>query len=451
MKYNPVIENMSRAELLQVQWTKLKYLLDHLWKNNLYFQRRFVEIGITPADINSMEDFRRKIPLMSKKDLIKCQEEDPPYGTRLGVAKNKLVRTHMTSGTSGSGQEAYGMTRSDAEYMGCWTTLLYASGVRRGDICFNVLPTSVGHLAAGDSITHSFIKAGVNHIHLGPFTAQQKIDLMIRFQPVFMWTVPAFLTRLTVLCEENGIDPRRDIPSFKSICIATAPFTIEWAQDMESFWGCKLVEMYGITNVGTLGAFTCEDGVVPGGQRGYLHLREDILITEVLDRETREPVGPGEVGELVLTTLGREASPTVRYATNDRVTYLPYDGCSCGRPFDALESGTITRYDDMIKMKGANVWPEAVEEVLFEGKEVDEYQGRVYIDEQGREQVVLTVEFRSNLPQERKQQILAFMPEKIRTKVDVTMKLVETSEPLPRSDFKVRRWTDERLKGKQAN
>ncbi|MBI5828842.1 MAG: hypothetical protein HZB20_04725 [Chloroflexi bacterium] len=170
---------------------------------------------------------------------------------------------------------------------------------------------------------------------------------------------------------------------------------------------------------------------------------------EIVDPETGEPVQPGEEGEVVLTNLFREGSPLVRFRTNDRVRYLPHNTCTCGRPTNCIEAGTIARYDDMIKIRTQNVWPEAVDATIFAHSELEEYQGRVYVDERGREQVDVRIEFKPRpLSEEAKRQILADTAAELRRVVGVSMNLSEAPPgSLERFVFKTRRWTDERKKG----
>jgi phenylacetate-CoA ligase len=132
--YYPEFESMSRETLKKDQWQRLRRQLQHMWENNLFFRKRFETQGITPDDIKSPEDYAKKVPLMEKKDLIADQTDHPPYGERLGVPLSKVVQTHITSGTSGLGQEVYGCTQADVDHIGSlWALHYYWAGLRTGD------------------------------------------------------------------------------------------------------------------------------------------------------------------------------------------------------------------------------------------------------------------------------------------------------------------------------
>ncbi|TDA68775.1 MAG: phenylacetate--CoA ligase family protein [Clostridia bacterium] len=445
--YNPAVECISREELLALQWLKLKKLVEHVYHTNKFYRNLFTKNKITPEDIQSLEDYRHKVPIITKQDLLNDQNEYPPYGLRLGIPETKVVHTHMTSGTSGIGQEVYGLTRPDVEYLATWPRAWYAAGIRRGDVVVNPFPMNPV-LAAPDSLISGFAKMGVNGFHLGMYPTHQKLDIMRRFKPHFMDISPVYLTRMTVICQEMGIDPKKDY-CFKAILTMVGSFEVDWALEMQEFWGCKLHEGYGSTQAGSLMGYTCENGSVPNGQRGRIHLMEDIILFEVLDRETREPVKSGEEGEVVLTTLSRSGSPLLRFAMDDKVRYFSYKECDCGRPFDTIECGTIARYDDMIKIRGMNVWPQAVDSVIFGHKETSEYQGRVYVTEDGREEVLVQVEFKQGIGDQVKGDLINRMAVELKEKVGVSMTLEEAKEELPKFEFKAVRWTDERLKGRQ--
>jgi phenylacetate-CoA ligase len=165
---------------------------------------------------------------------------------------------------------------------------------------------------------------------------------------------------------------------------------VEWADRHRDVWGAKLHEMYGSSQMGSVVASTCERGL-PEGTRGVLHVHDWATIVEVLDPETSEPVAPGEEGELVLTPFYRRATPLLRYRTGDRVRYLPPGSCPCGRPTIGIESGTISRYDDMFKIKLKNIWASEVDQVILDELGAREYQANIYLDDRGREQVAVTV------------------------------------------------------------
>ena len=179
-----------------------------------------------------------------------------------------------------------------------------------------------------------------------------------------------------------------------------------------------------------------------------MHILDPAVYTEVINRETGEPVNPGEAGELVITPLEREASPLIRFATSDKVILRNHEECPCGRPFAGIEAGVIERYDDMIKIKALNVWPAAVDSVVFGYKEVFDYRARVFMNEKGKETVEMNVEFKSNIAEEKKMETLKRIAVRVQEKVGIRMNVEESSpESIERIIFKGKRWIDERIEG----
>ncbi|MDB5027357.1 MAG: phenylacetate-coenzyme ligase [Candidatus Eremiobacteraeota bacterium] len=449
-RYSPAIENLSPDALQELQWKKLLYHLKHAYDTNPFYRTRWDRAGVTLDKIADPKAFRELVPLITKADLLADQKENPPYGTRMGFRDQDLVGLYWTSGTSGIGQELYGHTTVDTWYYGLtWSHGLYWQGVRRGNVLFNTWPGSVGQLAGPDSLTRGLILLGANGIHIGTQSTDEKLKYMRRFPPKHLAVVPAYLQRLAAACAENGFTPREAFPNLESIVLATESFGVDWAEQMEEIWGCRLHEMYGSTQQGGGLAFTCELGAVHDHQPGHMHVLEHLSYVEVLDKETREPVGPGEEGELVLTTLNRDSSTLVRFATDDKVVFLPRGDCRCGRPFFSFRSGAVARYDDMIKMKMVNVWPAAIDAIVLMRPEVAEYQGRVYMTESGNETVEVRVEFIPELAHDHRRTLERDLAAVLRERVGVRMDVVEAAAPLPRFEFKVRRWTDERKAGRE--
>jgi phenylacetate-CoA ligase len=291
---------------------------------------------------------------------------------------------------------------------------------------------------------------GATPLPLAVFNTNQKIDMMRRFDARHILTTPAYLTRITSLMMEQGIDPKGDLPRLTGITLSTEPFSIPWALKMEDIWGTVIHDIYGSTQLNLNYAITCKYGVVPDGQFGYYHLADHFALVEVLDKETDEPVEYGDWGEPVVTTFSRKAMPLIRFRSNDRVRLLQPGLCDCGRDASAIwEVGTISRYDDMIKIKATNIWPQTVDEAVFSFDEIDEYNGRVTISEDGKEVARVSVEFKKMpLDDDLKHSVLEKLYEKIKEMTQVTMKVEEVPYgTLPRFEYKVRRWTDDRVKG----
>jgi phenylacetate-CoA ligase len=445
----PARAEISREDLEATQLGNLQHQLQFVYQNSPFYQNRFKSAGIRPEHIQTINDLRR-LPLLDKGDLLDDQTDNPPYGSRLSVAEEKIAMLILTSGTSGTGQEVYAMTRMDVEFSGsAWANWYYRCGMRKGDQLLLTWPLGTNSGPQGAFL--GSYKLGANTLPIAPYDSKSKIKTyMLKFSPAGIVVTPAYLSHMTVLCDELGIDPKENFPNLKAIMIATEAYPTSWAERMEQIWGTRIYELYGNTQQCGLAAGTCETGVLTkSGERGCLHLDEWHTIFEVIDRETLEPVESGEEGELVLTNLFREGSPLIRFRTNDRVRFLEHGSCTCGRPTNCLEAGTVARYDDMMKIRAQNVWPEAVDRIVFDHPEIDEYQGRVFMDERGREKVNIQIEFKADpLSAERKRKILSSLGEELRRGVGVSMELSEAKQgSLERFIFKTRRWTDDRKEG----
>ena len=443
----PQIEQLDRKELLAVQWYKLRSQLEHLWATNPFHRHRLQAAGLSgPDEIASLDAFRALVPFSAKADHIADQDGSPPYGTRLGVEVSQLATHCLTAGTSGKGQEVYGFTRLDLELTASDTAQLFHwAGLEPGDRLLGLTP--VGYNLAGWATIFAAEKAGLVCYMVDPLTSPARLAFMRRFTPDgFFLTTPSHLTRLAVLAKEAGLVPTRDLANLKAILISGENFPIAWALAMEEFWGCAVKETYGAMPYGFTSA-VCEEPVYrTDTARGCMHLGEHTVLVEVLRPGTNEHVDPGERGELVVTQLHREASPVLRYRSADSAVYLGTDACPCGRPLAAIESGTIGRYDDMMKIRANNIWPMTIDDIVLAHPAVAEYRGQVYLNDDGKDDVVITVALQPEdraRPAADRAAIMDELSRRLKDGTNLTMRIEEVPD-LPEFEYKARRWTDDR-------
>jgi phenylacetate-CoA ligase len=454
---NPRLETMSQQELRELQLRKLKSVVERAYHTIPFYQRLYQKHGVVPDDIGSLDEFANKIPFISKRDLLHDQEEHPPFGSRqaLGIPERSglvdVQAVHLTSGTSGIGQEVHFLSGLDVESstMG-WAFHVRWAGLVPGDRVFVTSPLTM--TAGGQLKSKEMAKLGLVGFFVASYSTEEKVALMRRFSPHALIAMPAYLTRITVVCQEMGIMPRRDFPDLKVLLTAAGNYSIPWAAETESYWGVRLSEWYGSTQSGMNQCFSCERGVyAEPDRRGILHNLSHRVHSEILDPQTGAAVLAGEEGEVVITNLFREQFPVIRFKIADRARYLPADYCDCGRPFDGIEAGTIARWDDMLKIKGQNVWPDAVDSVLLSRSEVDEYQGVVYVDNQGRETVLVALQFKPSR-QPSPEELAAYLKQcgnELRQQTGIGMHVVPApSEGLPHFEMKARRWKDQRALGR---
>lgn len=295
--YSPIVEKASREELLSLQWRRLKYQLEYQYNNNPFYRNLFKKNKIIPEEIKDIEEFREKVPLLTKEECLKDQADFPPYGLRLGVPKDKVVRTWLTSGSSGKGQEVYGVTASDFKEICMWRYFLYWGGLKRGDAIMTTLPIAT-HLAGSDSIINSSIRAGANSFNLGPFSTEEKLRFMVRFSPNIIFGTFNYINVLGINAKEMGIYPKRDFPDLKFILTANITPNINLVPKVEELWDTKIIEFYGSTQIGSAGGGTCERGAFYDGKPGIIHFLEHLTMIEVLDRKSRMPENSKILNEL---------------------------------------------------------------------------------------------------------------------------------------------------------
>jgi phenylacetate-CoA ligase len=439
------VSHLPRGELRAIQLERLKTQLARVTRTSPFYRERFEAAGFNPDKVDHIEDFSELAPTVAKADFLADQEAHPPFGTRLAAGAGSIARFEVTSGTSGLGQEVYGLTWRDIETLGshgAWAFSMH--GIRGGDRIAVTLPLGFLQGPWGGDFAARALGCAVLHLGLAPDT-ERKLQYLARFGINALYTpTPTFLMRLTKVASEMGLVPRRDTPNLRVAMLAGESYPLEWALAAQEFWGIRLTEVYGSTQ----GAFavTCEHGVRRGSERGSMHNPDWDLLLEVVDPSTGAPVAPGETGEAIITTLVREASPTIRFRTGDLVRLLPHDGCPCGRQTVAIEAGTIGRLDDMIKVKGMNIWPAAVDSVIFAAREVEDYNAEVTIGDGGRETVTLRVALRPDLsPDDGAEVLRGRLGRELHAVTNVSMDIafVPRSE-LSTFEYKAKRWTDHR-------
>jgi phenylacetate-CoA ligase len=446
--FDKKLETMSMEELKKYQFAKTKETIENAYNNSSFYRDLYDKANVRPEDFKSLEDIR-KFPSIDKKDLVRDQDENPPMGRRVCVPFEEMRRINITSGTSGMGQEVH-CHDEGAIYAANASTASHfvAMGLKKGDVSALLYPLAT---MTGGLLSYEGLRLmGATPLPIAVFNTNQKIDMMQRFDVRHICTTPAYLTRIASIIAERGKEPKEILPNLKGITLSTEPFSQNWAQKMEDLWGTVLHDIYGSTQFNLNYAVTCKYGVIPDGKLGYYHLNDHYAFVEVLNPETDEPVEYGEFGEPVLTTFSRKAMPLIRFRSNDRIRLLPPDLCDCGRMSSGLwEIGTISRYDDMFKIKATNVWPQTVDEAVFSFDEIDEYNGRIFITDAGQEIGKVSVEFKNMTFEDGdKNEILKRLSRKIKEATQVTMQVEEVAYgTLPRFEYKVQRWTDERVKG----
>lgn len=350
--YDEYAESLSRSELEALQLHRLKQVLQRA-STSAFYRNRLDETGITLKSIESLEDHTR-LPFTTKQHL----RDAYPYGF-LCVPKNKLVRMHASSGTTGQATAMF-YTQADIDH---WADLmarcLHMTGARPGQTFQNL--TGYGLFTGGLGFHYGAERLGLLTIPSGPGNTKRQIQLMKDFSTNILHIIPSYALHLMDVMTQMRIDPKRDL-ELEIAYLGAEPHSEEVRRRVEEFYGVRAYNSYGLSEMNGPGvAFECPY------QTG-LHVWEDAYLVEVIDPETLEPVPDGVMGELVMTSLLREAMPLLRYRTKDLTRILP-GTCPCGRAHRRFER-IHARSDDMFIIKGVNIFPIQVEQVLMNIPEV---------------------------------------------------------------------------------
>ncbi len=350
--FNPDLETMTHAELECLQLERLQETVRHCM-NSEFYRRRFAELGITPEDIRSLDDVRR-LPFTTKEDL----RENYPFGLAC-VPIKECVRLHSSSGTTGNPTVVLHTQKDLDEWANAVGRCLWMVGSRPEDVFQN--SAGYGMFTAGLGFQYGAERVGMLTVPAAAGNTTRQIKFIRDFGTTVLHAIPSYASRIFEVMKEEGCDPRRDT-KLRVLCIGAEPHSEEQRKRIEENLGVKAYNSYGISEMMGPGvAFECPE------QNG-LHIWEDYFIVEIIDPVTLEPVKEGELGELVLTTINREAMPLLRYRTRDLTRFLPGE-CACGRHHRRI-ARLQGRSDDMIILKGVNIFPIQIEKILLKFKEL---------------------------------------------------------------------------------
>lgn len=370
----------SREEIEARQWESLRRLLRFTYRNNPFYLKKLTQAGVSDIEeIDSPEAFRQ-IPFTTKNELLNDQEEHPPYGTNRSYPRERYTYWFRTSGTRSKPLVVL-LTREDQDVQVLnWFNLLREAGLGPGDTAF--IPFSFGPFVALWIAYGAALRLGLLIIPGGGTNTQQRVQYLREYRPDAIFCLPSYSLRLAEVAREMGFDPREMGVRVLAGGGEPGASNPEMRARMEATWGAKAFETYGLAEVGGVGAMCrAQDG---------LHLNELQQYVELLKPGTNIPADEGEVVELVTTTLCRPGSPLIRYRTGDlvRVTYQP---CACGRKSRRTIGPVLGRADDMVVVRGVNVFPSAVEACMMSYHEVVEYRVEVF-DRQGMKEIRVRVE-----------------------------------------------------------
>ena len=348
MYWEKEIETMDREPLERMQAARLRETLQRA-KKSVHYGKRFAEMGLDVDGIRTVADVE-KLPLTNKEDL----RESWPYGF-LACSRDDLIRMHSSSGTTGRATVIF----HTANDIAAWTNLLarsmYMAGMRRSDVFQNMM--TYGLFTGGLGFHYGAEKIGALVIPAGAGNSNRQIQLIRDFETTAIHIIPSYALHLSTVFTEIGVDPRRDT-KLKLAFLGAEPHSEKMRLRIEDLYGFKGFNSYGLSEMNGPGmAFECPE------QNG-MHIWEDNYIVEIIDPVTQKPLPEGEEGELVATTLVRDGMPILRYRTKDLTRIIP-GPCPCGRTHRRIER-IKGRTDDMMILKGVNIFPIQIEKKLME-------------------------------------------------------------------------------------
>jgi phenylacetate-CoA ligase len=352
----------NRRSVEAVQLKKLRQALHVILASNEFYRKKVSTRGL--SEIDSLEKLQR-LPFTTKSELVEDQEGHPPFGTDLTFLPEKYVRIHQTSGTTGKPMYWLDTEESWDWWAECWKTIFQAAGVHPGDrvyFAFSFGPF-IGFWAGWEGAR----KLGAMAISGGAQSTAQRLKAIVDCQATVLVCTPTYALHMASEARKAGIDLAQGSSVRITIHAGEPGASIPGTKRMiEESWGAKCFDHPGATEVGAFG-FECES------QPGGVHINENEFIAEVIDPDSGDAVKEGEKGELVITNLGRIGSPVIRYKTRDLVQPC-YQPCPCGRPFLLFQGGVLGRADDMIVVRGVNIFPSAIENIMREIPEIDEFR-----------------------------------------------------------------------------
>lgn len=346
--YQKEIECASRDEIISIQNKKLVEQVKHVWDNVPYYRKKMEKAGVTPDDIKSIDDLH-KLPFLSKTDL----RDAYPYGL-LGVPQSEIVRIHSTSGTTGKRVIAF-YTQGDIDlWEECCARAIVAAGGSKEDVVH--VSYGYGLFTGGMGLHGGSQKLGCMTVPISSGNTERQIMFIQDLNATILCCTPSYAAYLGESMKEMGLTPA-DIPLKAGIFGAEA-WSEEMRKSIEETLGIKAYDIYGLTELSGPGvAFECSE------QHG-MHINEDHFIAEIIDPETHEVLPDGTQGELVFTAIDKKGFPMLRYRTRD-ICVLNRGKCSCGRTFVRMAK-PMGRSDDMLIIRGVNVFPSQIETVLLE-------------------------------------------------------------------------------------
>ena len=438
-RYNDVkIETLDKAQLREMQWQKLEKLINHVYRTNDFYRRHWDKAGVKLEKVTSPEAFREIIPTVEKADFLADQLEHPPLGNRLSneLQPDQRLEFYTTSGTSGQGSEIHVQTPKEVVEMAKMYGFGFTwAGLKPGDVAALTLPLTM--MAGGRVEYEAGVGFGMTTLPIGSYDAKQKLAVLEKFSPKALYGSTTYFMHLSAVSDK----PVRDL-GIKILLTGLEGASIPYIERLEAEWGAKAFDRFGAAQMRADFLFNCEQGFGTTDSPGVLHNVDTHAYMEILGLESGLPVANGEYGEIIISSLYHFDTPLIRCRMRDGGIFRAGPSCPCGRHFDGLQVCSIGRTDDVKKIKGVNVYPQALDKTVFSIDEVDEYVVRLTSSATKADIATVTAMLKADVDPSCSEDVRSRLYVDLQKNLGIHFEVIIGE--VERSEYKTKRWIDER-------
>lgn len=437
--WNRPVETMPRDELDRLHLRRLQALLKYAYERSQFYHETWTRQRFHPDQVKTLDDFQRKVPVTDKSDFLEFQDRHPHYGITAAVGEEDIAHHAETSGSTGIPLRVPFTAYDTERYGESWIYGWWALGIRPNDSFYFAF--NWGNYAGFWSAYWGVRRLGAKVYSGGGQTTAQHVANILRFRPTVLISTPSFALRILEEAKTQGVDPARSSLRFTYHAGEPGPCSLSSVRE-------KLDEGYGAISGELLGVAEL-DAIAPGcpGRSG-VHMSEMSNYSWTMDPESHEPLADGELGENVITTYVNSAQPLINYRTHDLVRAFNRPPCGCGRTWRYLDGVVLGRSDHMVTVKGTNVYPSAIENLLGQVAGVSSHFQLILRRERGLDQMEIRFEPDTSVPSSEWELLTARVTGLIKQAVGVRLDVtVVPSGELPRTDLKAKRIVDLRESG----
>lgn len=426
------IETANRPELEDYQSGRLNEMLDKVFRSDSFYSKKYRSAGIHREDIRSVRDLGR-LPFTDKEELEQDQLNHPPFGTTLTEPLHHYVQYHQTTGTTGTPIKMLD-TKESWDWRGeCACFILSAAGVTPADTI--LFAFNFGPYTAFWILYEGAYKIGGLIIPTGGWNTEQRLDCMLQNRVTVLAGTPTYILRMAAVARERNIDLENGHVRILILSGEAGALDPVLRDKIEGIWGARAFDYVGLTEVGTWG-FQCDKSPTS------IHIMESEFIAEIIDPENGRRIPEGEEGELVLTNLGRACNPAIRFRTRDIVRPLP-GACACGRTSMSLDGGILGRRDQMVKIRGINIFPSTIGVLVEKHMDPGHEYKIIALRENDRDDIQILIEKEGS--REFLHDFTAGLKAELKRQFNLSFRVQIAEEgTLPRYEHKAKRFVDER-------